>query len=221
MNKEQSPLTLLRRAFIAGLVTMIPIAITILSLQLIFRFLDGITGKYIRGLLPFYIPGLGIISTLLIIFLMGFFINNVVGKRIMEWVEKKLYRLPILGSIYNVSKQVVTLFQAKENDRFKMVIYLEYPRRGIWTLGFVTAKTMSKDGVPLYNVFVPTTPNPTSGYMVFLARTDAVITDYSIEEGLKLLISGGMLTPPLLSFTVNNQENQLKGTVKNNENITA
>jgi uncharacterized membrane protein len=219
MDKEKSPLKLLRRAFISGLVTMIPIGITFLSLQLIFRFLDGITGKYMRDLMPFYIPGLGIISTLLIIFLMGFVINNVVGKRIMEWIEVKLYKLPILGSIYNVSKQVVSLFQAKDSDRFKMVIYLEYPRKNIWTLGFVTARTHSQDGVPLYNVFVPTTPNPTSGYMVFIPRSDAVVTSYTIEEGLKLLISGGMVTPPQLSFTVN-KSHQTKGTVSKNESIT-
>lgn len=213
------PLQMIRRAFISGLVTAIPLGITIFALQFIFRFLDGITGKYFRNILTIYIPGLGIITSLLIILLLGLIINNVLGKRVMDWVERRVFRLPVLGSIYNVSKQVVSLFQKSEDEQFKKVVFIEYPRMGVWTLGFVTAKTQSLDAVELYNIFIPTTPNPTSGYMIFIPRKDVIDSHYSVEDGMKLLISGGLVSPATLHFTVNPKLNsQIQDSRINHEN---
>ncbi len=196
----------IKPAFISGLIVAIPIGITIFTLQFIFRFVDNIFGRYFREFLPFYIPGIGIISTFFIILVLGAFINNWLGRKFYEKIEKRMSKLPLLGSLYTVSRQIVEIISSSRRKEFQKVIYLQYPAEGIWTLGFVTGQSISDDGVRIYNVFVPTTPNPTSGYMVFIPHDDAVDTPYTIEEGLKILISGGMLAPPRLPFPVRKKQ---------------
>jgi uncharacterized membrane protein len=195
----------MKTAFISGLLVAIPLGITIFALQFIFGFVDNIFGQYFREILPFYIPGIGFISTILIIFFLGAFVNNWVGKKMFERIEKRLSKLPILGSLYTVSRQIVEILGSSRRKEFQKVIFLQYPAEGIWTIGFVTGETLSVDGMRLYNVFVPTTPNPTSGYMVFIPHEDAVDTKLTIEEGLKMLISGGMISPPRMPFPINKQ----------------
>jgi len=193
-------------AFISGLIIAIPLGITIFTLQFIFRFVDNIFGKYFREILPFYIPGIGIISTFIIILALGAIINHWLGRKFFERVEKRMSKLPLLGSLYTVSRQIVEIIGSSRRKEFQKVIFLQYPAEGIWTLGFVTGQSISHDGKRIYNVFVPTTPNPTSGYMVFIPYEDAVDTSYTIEEGLKILISGGMLAPPRLPFPVRKKQ---------------
>lgn len=192
----------IKSAFISGLIVAIPLGITIFTLQFIFRFVDNIFGKYFREFLPFYIPGIGIITTFFIILVLGALINNWLGRKFYEKLEKRMSKLPLLGSLYTVSRQIVEIIGSSRRKEFQKVIYLQYPAEGIWTLGFVTGQSISDDGKRIYNVFVPTTPNPTSGYMVFIPHEDAIDTSYTIEEGLKILISGGMLAPPRLPFPV-------------------
>jgi len=189
-----------KTAFISGLLVAIPLGITIFTFQFIFGFIDNIFGRYIREILPFYIPGIGFISTFIIIFLIGAFVNHWLGKKMFERIEKRLSKLPILGSLYTVSRQIVEIIGSSRRKEFQKVIFLQYPAEGIWTIGFVTGQSLAADGMRMYNVFVPTTPNPTSGYMVFIPWEDAVDTRLSIEEGLKMLISGGMVSPPRMPF---------------------
>ncbi|MGC9513901.1 MAG: DUF502 domain-containing protein [Fidelibacterota bacterium] len=189
-----------KTAFISGLIVAIPLGITIFTFQFIFGFIDNIFGRYIREILPFYIPGIGFISTFIIIFLIGAFVNHWLGKKMFERIEKRLSKLPILGSLYTVSRQIVEIIGSSRRKEFQKVIFLQYPAEGIWTIGFVTGQSLAADGMRMYNVFVPTTPNPTSGYMVFIPWEDAVDTKLSIEEGLKMLISGGMVSPPRMPF---------------------
>jgi uncharacterized membrane protein len=189
-----------KTAFISGLLVAIPLGITIFTFQFIFGFIDNIFGRYIREILPFYIPGIGFIATFLIIFLLGAFVNHWLGKKMFERIEKRLSKLPILGSLYTVSRQIVEIIGSSRRKEFQKVIFLQYPAEGIWTIGFVTGQSLAADGMRMYNVFVPTTPNPTSGYMVFIPWEDAVDTRLTIEEGLKMLISGGMVSPPRMPF---------------------
>jgi uncharacterized membrane protein len=196
----------IKAAFISGLLIAIPLGITIFALQFIFRFIDNTTGRYFREILPFYIPGIGFISTILIIFILGVFVNHWLGKKLFERIEKRTSKIPILGSLYTVSRQIVEIISSSRRREIQKVIYLQYPAEGIWTIGFVTGQSISQDEKRLYNVFVPTTPNPTSGYMVFIPFEDAVDTSYSIEEALKILISGGMLAPPRLPFPARKQK---------------
>ncbi len=192
----------MKTAFISGLLVAIPLGITIFTLQFIFGFIDNIFGQYFREILPFYIPGIGIITTFIIIFLLGAFVNHWLGKKFFEKLEIRMSKLPILGSLYTVSRQIVEIIGSSRRKEFQKVIYLQYPAEGIWTIGFVTGEALSDDGIRLYKVFVPTTPNPTSGYVVFIAYEDAVDSKMTIEEGLKMLISAGMVAPPRFPFQI-------------------
>jgi uncharacterized membrane protein len=170
----------LRRIFIAGILTAVPVYITIKVLQVLFRFMDEILAPLVRRYSTLDIPGLGLL--LLVIFL---FI---------------LLRIPIVSNVYNFSKQIVQTFSPEHRSAFKKVVWLQYPRPGLWTLGFVTGTSFSNDGVPHYNIFVATTPNPTSGYVVFVPQSDTIQAKMTVEEGFKLLISGGALSKGKHSF---------------------
>ena len=145
---------------------------------------------------PLYIPELaGFILTLLFIYIIGILVSNVLGKRVYLWIEAILSRIPIVNAVYRTIKQITTSLSAPERQAFKKVVFIEYTRKGIWTLTMVTGESTNKKGEKFYHIFVPTTPNPTSGYMLYIPQRDTQETDLNIEEGLKIIISGGMLAP--------------------------
>ena len=145
---------------------------------------------------PIYIPEMaGFILTILFIYIVGILVSNVLGKRVYLWIEAILSRIPIVNAVYRTIKQITTSISAPERQAFKKVVFIEYPRKGIWTLTMVTGESTTKKGEKFYHIFVPTTPNPTSGYMLYIPQKDTQKTDLSIEEGLKIIISGGMLAP--------------------------
>ena len=185
---------LFKRRLIAGLLAIVPIALTFWILRFLFRFLDSFTAPILKNL-GFEIPGLGIILTLLLIFILGLFITNVLGRTIFNWGEKILTKLPLVNTIYNAVKQITNAFSGKSMKNFKQVIFIQYPRKGLWTMCFVTNQSKNESGDEFYNVFVPTTPNPTSGVFIVIPQKDAVHPDISVEEGLKSIISGGIIDP--------------------------
>ena len=184
----------LRRILLAGIFTAIPVYITIGVLQFLFRITDSILAPVVERMVGRSIPGLGLVLMVVALFALGLFVTNFLGRRLYSFFEGVLLRIPFVSNVYNTTKQLVQTFSPEHRKAFQKVIWLEYPRRGLWTLGFVTGTTRSSDGVPYYNVFVATTPNPTSGYVVFVPRADAIDADLSIENGFKLLISGGALS---------------------------
>ena len=146
--------------------------------------------------MPLYIPELaGFILTILFIYIIGILVSNVLGKRVYLWIEAVLLRIPVVNSVYRTIKQITTSISAPERKAFKKVVFVEYPRKGIWTITMVTGESTNNKGVKIYHIFVPTTPNPTSGFMLYIPQKDAQETDLTIEEGLKIIISGGMLAP--------------------------
>jgi uncharacterized membrane protein len=183
-----------RRIFLTGIFTAIPIYITIQLLQFMLGIMDRILAPVITRMLGFHIPGLGLVMMLLFIFLLGLLVTNIIGRSLYNFVENVLLKVPIVSSIYNTSKQIVQTFSPENRKAFQKVVWLEYPRKGIWSLGFVTGQSSSGDGVPYYNIFIATTPNPTSGFVIFVPVSDAIESELSIEEGFKLLISGGMIS---------------------------
>ena len=185
---------LIKRRLIAGLLAIVPIALTFWILRFLFRFLDSFTAPILKNL-GLEIPGLGIILTLLLIFLLGLFITNVLGRTIFNWGEKILAKLPLVNTIYNAVKQITNAFSGKSMKDFKQVIFIQYPRKGLWTMCFVTNQSKNESGDEFYHVFVPTTPNPTSGVFIVIPQKDAVHPDISVEEGLKSIISGGIIDP--------------------------
>ncbi len=189
----------IRRIFLAGIFTAIPLYITYKVLEVLFHFMDGILAPVIAPVIQRYvglekIPFLGLALMIITLFLLGLFVTNFLGRALYGYFEKLVLRIPIVSSVYNFAKQIVQTFSPDQRSAFKKVVWMEYPRKGLWTLGFVTGTSQSEDGVPYYNIFVATTPNPTSGYVVFIAQKDTLEADLSIEEGFKLLISGGALS---------------------------
>ena len=184
----------IKRHLIAGVLAIVPIALTFWILRFLFRFLDSFTAPILRNI-GIEIPGLGIILTLLFIFLLGLLITNVLGRTIFNWGEKVLNKLPLVNTIYNAVKQITNAFSWKSMKDFKQVIFIQYPRKGLWTMCFVTNQSKNESGDEFYHVFVPTTPNPTSGVFIVIPQKDAVHPDISVEEGLKSIISGGIIDP--------------------------
>jgi uncharacterized membrane protein len=141
------------------------------------------------------VPGLGILLTLVLIFSLGVIVTNFLGKKIFNIGENIVKRVPLVSTIYSTLKQITDTFTKGTSDAFQGAVYIQYPRVGLWTMAFISGESKTNDGVPYYHLFVPTTPNPTSGFFLMIPQEDAVPTGMSVEEGLKTIISGGMLAP--------------------------
>ncbi len=209
----------LQKIFIAGLLTVLPLTITFWLLKVLFEGVDSIFRPWIIHALErlafsgqdiiAYVPGLGIAVTVMLILLVGLLVTNIVGKKMVEVLDYILSRIPLVRTIYTASKQFLeTISLANSGDEYNKVVLVEYPRRGLYSLGFVTCDST---GEPQYatkedvvNVFVPTTPNPTSGMLIMIPRKDLINLSMSVEDGLKLVVSAGIVTPP---FDVNNHTN--------------
>ena len=182
----------IKRRIFAGLIAIVPIAVTFWILKFLFIFLDGFAAPLLKQV-DIEIPGLGIILTLLFIFILGILITNVLGKTIFSWGEKILDKLPFVNTIYNTIKQISSAFSSSTVKSFEQVVFIQYPRKGLWTMCFVTNQSKNENGESFYHVFVPTTPNPTSGVFIIVPQKDAIHPDISVEDGLKAIISGGIL----------------------------
>lgn len=183
-----------------GLLSILPITATYWIIVNLFQFFSrpgaAIVEFIFTDKVPQYIPQItGFILTILFIYFIGLFVSNVLGKRIYAWLEDILSRIPVVNSVYRTIKQITTSLSGPDRQAFKKVVFIEYPRRGIWTLTMVTGESTNATGDKFYHIFVPTTPNPTSGYMLYVPQKDAYETNMTIEEGLKIIISGGMLAP--------------------------
>ncbi|MEC7736203.1 MAG: DUF502 domain-containing protein [Candidatus Neomarinimicrobiota bacterium] len=141
------------------------------------------------------IPGLGIILTVLLIYILGFLVTNFLGRKIFNLGERIVKKVPIVNMIYTTLKQITDTFTKGSTDAFEGAVYIQYPRQGLWTMAFISGESKTKDGVPYYHLFVPTTPNPTSGFFLMIPQADTVATGMSVEDGLKTIISGGLLAP--------------------------
>jgi len=184
-----------KRITFAGLFAIVPLALTFYIIKIIIVFLDQLTAP-IMARINLEIPGFGLILTLLIIFALGVFVTNVLGRRLFSWGERLISSIPLVKNIYNTLKQITNAFSgATQTENYQRVIYIQYPRKELWTISFVTSESVDGSGEEYYHVFVPTTPNPTSGVFIIVPKKDAIEADLTIEEGLKAVISGGLLAP--------------------------
>ena len=183
----------LRKYFFSGLLVVVPIALTVYILIILIKFTDRF---YPTSVLPFYIPGFGIIITFCIIILVGVVTTNYLGKKLVAVGEMIIARIPLVKEIYHSIKQIAEAMFTMEDKSFRRVVLIEYPRRGIYTMVFVTGVTkgeiQAKTQQKLLNVFVPTTPNPTSGFYLMVPEDDVIELDLSTEEAFRLIVSGGM-----------------------------
>ena len=199
-QKKRSVLARLRNNFIAGVVVLIPIGITVYLTLFITKISSKILPKELNPnhYLPYDIPGVEIIISIILITFIGWLSLSLIGKKLLEIFNNILKRIPILRTIYSAFVQMLDIFTRSDADK-KNVVLVEYPRKGSWAVGFATRENKGeiskKSKQNLVNVFVPTTPNPTSGYMLYIPQKDTQETDMSIEEGLKIIISGGILAP--------------------------
>ena len=184
-----------KRITFAGLFAIVPLALTFYIIKIIIVFLDQLTAP-IMARINLEIPGFGLILTLLIIFALGIFVTNVLGRRLFSWTERLISSIPLVNNINNTLKQITNAFSgAAQTENYQRVIYIQYPRKELWTICFVTGESADGSGKEYYHVFVPTTPNPTSGVFIIIPKKDAIEADLTVEEGLKAVISGGLLAP--------------------------
>jgi uncharacterized membrane protein len=197
----------LRGYFFAGLLVAAPIGITFYIAWLFISFVDArvkplIPPKYNpETYLPFSLPGIGLIVAIGFLILMGALAAGVVGRGLEQFGKSVLARMPVVRSIYGAVKQIFETVLAQQSTSFREVVLFEYPRRGIWALGFITGTTRGEPqtvamGEEVVNVFMPTTPNPTSGFIFMLPRSEIHPLSMTVEEGLKMVVSGGIITPP-------------------------
>lgn len=194
----------IRKYIVAGLLVWVPLGITILAIKLLVDLLDRslvLLPPPIRPeqLLGFPIPGLGIILSTVIILVTGLVVTNFAGRKMVSWGEELLDRIPLVRSIYSAVKQVTQTVFTSDETSFRQVLLIEYPRKGAWTLAFQTGETIENfrelTGEDLITIFVPTTPNPTSGVVIMVPREDAIKLDISVEDALKFIMSLGVVTP--------------------------
>jgi uncharacterized membrane protein len=197
--EEAHLLARVRRVLIAGLVVLVPAALTLATLVWLFRALDGVLGPSIAELVGRQIPGLGLVATVTIVAILGLVSRNVIGNRLVRAAESLVQGVPIARSLYSSTKGVLATLADRPADAFKRVVLLEYPRRNIWSVGFVTGSIKRRADAPpsgdLLTIFVPTTPNPTSGFLVLVPRAETTELRIPVEEGVRLVISGGILRP--------------------------
>lgn len=196
--------TSLKNYFITGLLVLLPIFVTAYIIWVLIKamdvFLKYIPDKYLpETYINIYIPGLGLILVVILILVVGLLTRNFAGRRVVQFWDNLVDRIPLARIIYSAVKQFLEAFFFQKSDAFKRVALLEYPRRGIYVLGFITGECKGeaqlKTNKKMINVFVPTTPNPTSGFYVLAPEDELIILDMSIEDAFKVLISGGIVSP--------------------------
>ena len=197
-NKKKRSLTLiLRNYFITGVVVLIPIGFTLY----LTKFIIGISSKIIpqninpNNYLPYAIPGIEILISVIFITIVGGLSLSFLGKRILKLIDDLFKRIPFLRTIYTAILQMTETFSNKDNNDKKSVVLVEYPRKGVWAVGFATKENKgemaNKTGKKLINVFVPTTPNPTSGFLLMFPIDEVIHLDMSFEEASKFIVSAG------------------------------
>ena len=194
----------IKNYLITGIISIIPIYLTYWIISNLFKFFSG-PGKFI---VDFFITKeyhyltqfVGFILTITFLIILGLVVKNVVGKRIYIYFELLLDSIPVINKIYKTIKNVTDTLANSNEQAFTKVVMIEYPKKNLWTLAMVTGESTDKNKIEYYNLFVPTTPNPTSGYLIICKKSNAIDADVSVEEGLSIIISGGMIGPKKLKI---------------------
>ncbi len=193
----------LRKYFVSGLMVFMPLALTVFLFIWVIGFADGLLGDYIQPFFKeyfgFYIPGLGILVGVMLIIMIGFFATQIIGAKFHGAFEKLFLRLPFFKQVYPAFKEIVGFFFSRERPSFKKAVIVQYPSKGIYSFGFLTNETSQKlkdlTGEDLCNVFVSSSPSPFTGFAVMIPKKDIIMTDISIEEAAKFIVSGGVVNP--------------------------
>ncbi|MDF1544655.1 MAG: DUF502 domain-containing protein [bacterium] len=207
----------IKRYFVSGVLVVIPLILTYIVLKFLFESLDGILQPLIFQVLGYYIPGLGIFTTLLIILLAGVLTRNFLGAKLHGLGESVLQKLPIIRPIYSASKQLLEALTHPSMTSFREVALIEYPRKGIYALCFVSHRIKIDSGQKTgeyTTCFIPSTPTPVSGMVVMVPHEEVFAVNMTVEEGIKFLVSGGVASPNLIETTKtysNSQSDEVPG----------
>ncbi len=194
----------LRTRFVSGLLVVIPLILTFVLLRALVESIDGLLGPLVTALLghSYDFPFVGVIVTIALIVLAGIFAANVIGGRLIRLWERLLLRIPIVSFVYGSAKQLVQALSIPHSNSFKSVVMVEYPRRGVYALGFLVKQTKlagPSGDRKMASVFIPSTPTPISGLVVIFPEEEVVYLDMTIEEGVKFFVSGGIISPERLN----------------------
>jgi uncharacterized membrane protein len=194
----------IKNSFLAGLATIVPLALTVYVLQIVLKITITLGGKVSEPLKQFVdvtFPGfnllssiIGLIFVIIILILVGALARNVLGRRVVKWLESIFKNIPLIGMIYTTTKQIMESISGGGAHSFEKVVYIQYPRKNIWTLGFVTGESTNQLNEEFYHLFVPTTPNPTSGVFLIIPKEDTLDAEINVEEGFRMIVSSGIVS---------------------------
>lgn len=207
VKKKGGVISYLRNNLLAGVLFVAPLLITFYVIRFLVGVLDNALSSLIpekyspTNFLPYDIFGMEIVVGLILLIFIGIFARNFVGQRLLSWWEKFLKNIPGVRTIYGATKQIIETVTSSSSDSFREVVMVEYPRKNSWAIAFVTGKTQGEvqklTDSEMINVFLPTTPNPTSGFLLFVPKKDLIPLHMTVDQGIKMVISAGIVTPSL------------------------
>ncbi len=197
----------LRAQFLAGILVVVPVGATVLILVWLFNSIDNILQPAIRLIVGHPVRGVGFGITIVLIYLAGVIASNVVGKSLIRYGESVLSKVPVVRPLYASIKQIMESFSRPGKSGLLQVVLIEFPRKGLWTLGFITNEMLTQSGETQLNIFIPTAPNPTGGFLQIVKEEEVIRTDIPVDEALRMVISAGSVSPQEVS-------NKLPGIIK-------
>jgi uncharacterized membrane protein len=190
--------------FLSGILVVVPIVITILVLKAIFTFLDELLLPYLRPQLGYWVPGIGIIIILVVLYLVGILVTNFLGRKFINLGERIVLNIPIAKSIYGSVKQIMETFSFKTDQSGKKVVMVEYPKKNVWSIGLINGEiTHPESKEKLYNILIIAAINPASGFFILVPQSNILHLNITVEEALKWIVSGGIVTPDQFKLSRN------------------
>lgn len=187
--------------FFAGLAALIPMVLTFYVLRFIYILMNQISAPIVKNYFDLEIPFLGISGMIIFIYLLGVIVTNLIGLKILELGEIILKKVPLVSTIYGTFKQITNTLTLSNSQSFQGTVYIEYPKKDLWTIAFISGSSKNNNNNEYYHLFIPTTPNPTSGFFIVIRKNKTIPTGLSVEDSLKTIISGGMLAPDINPIT--------------------
>ena len=198
-------LSTLQRVFVSGILVVVPVTVTLFVLYFLFQKIDGLLSPLFVRYLGYSLPGMGFVATLLVILIVGLIARNVIGSRLFGLGELMFVRTPLVRAVYTAAKQLLEAVTSTERKAFNRAVMIEYPRPGMFTIGFASAKTELKTGdrsQAMIAIFVPSTPTPVTGFVVMLPASEVHELAMSTEEAIKYIVSGGFASPSVINRSV-------------------
>lgn len=195
----------LRRVFVSGILVVVPVTVTLFVLYFLFQKIDGLLSPLFHKYLGYSVPGMGFLTTLLVIFVVGVIARNVIGSRLFGLGELVFVRTPLVRAVYTAAKQLLEAVTSTDRKAFNRAVMIEYPRPGIYTVGFAASRPrlrLADHEEPMVTVFIPSTPTPVTGSVVIVPESDVYELAMTTEEAIKYIVSGGFAAPPVITRSV-------------------